>query len=965
LVDQIKVSQGLFEQLEADQPGYISFCILLKDQVDVRSLDAGFYKQNYTLEQRVSTLIPILKQKANQTQPAIIDFLKQTPGVLTGSIQRFWIGNLIFVTARPEVITALSHRADIERMELDLGGQVAAPTPPNPAPRKMGNLEPGIAAVNAPALWKLGYTGYGRKSLVIDTGTDPNHPALSRQYWGNYAPESQAWFDYLDSTSSANDCFFHGTHVTGTVVGMAAEDEDTIGVAYEGLWMATPAICDSGMADDVASLQWALDPDGDPNTISDMPDVINNSWYGLQVFDSCGTNPYVSVFNALEAAGVAVVFAGGNFGPGASTIAPPQTYVGDVVNTFTVGAVDGSDPGLSITSFSSRGPSECPVTGSLQIRPEVVAPGDLVRSAFPGGSYISTSGTSMAAPHVAGAVLLLKQAFPHLTGTQIKLALYYSAVDLGDPGEDNTYGNGIIDVLAAYNYLLNQGHTAASPFADYDLEALSLSDEKTIFCAGEQIGARLEVKNVGLLPVSSFEVVYSYGTGTEDTLFWTGNLAVDSSITISIPSANLAAGDYLLHANVIQPNQTEDVRFLNNFKTLSFKVVDDPRLSPTSDSICTGANALLTVPGTYTWDILWFEAEQGGFPTFNGNRFLTPEVSGSQNFYVNIGQTDEAGLSLDSSQQGRYENLDKGYLLFDALETFTLSSVKIYAESFVAKNIEVKDSADNLLHSKLAFLNPGENEVELDFHVQAAKNLKLSFSGTGALYEQTSNVNYPYEKEWVRISGSSSGDSIYSFFFDWKIYREGTCPRAPAAVTTLPGGMFTNFSATPDSVKLPNQSGEVIFQDQSAAASAWFWDFGDSTTSNDQNPTHTYTKTGSYMVSLRAVGQIGCADSHVDTVVVTGWNTGVDQPLLARNSFSLYPNPGTGLFYLTTNLEQKNIAKVRVYDLSGRVVYQRAPQTPLNDLLELDLSALANGIYYLSVEMEQGIWSQKLVKSGL
>ena len=61
----------------------------------------------------------------------------------------------------------------------------------------------------------------------------------------------------------------------------------------------------------------------------------------------------------------------------------------------------------------------------------------------------------MAAPHVSGAVLLLKEAFPYLSGEELLMALYLTAVDLGDPGEDNTYGMGLIDVDAAFQYLAN------------------------------------------------------------------------------------------------------------------------------------------------------------------------------------------------------------------------------------------------------------------------------------------------------------------------------------------------------------------------------------------------------------------------------------------------------------------------------------------------------------------------------
>jgi len=78
----------------------------------------------------------------------------------------------------------------------------------------------------------------------------------------------------------------------------------------------------------------------------------------------------------------------------------------------------------------------------------------------------------MSCPHVSGAVVLLKEAFPQLGGDSLLYALYASAIDMGDPGEDNTFGRGRIDVLAAYNYLA-QRHTPVPARRGYDL-ALSI-----------------------------------------------------------------------------------------------------------------------------------------------------------------------------------------------------------------------------------------------------------------------------------------------------------------------------------------------------------------------------------------------------------------------------------------------------------------------------------------------------------
>jgi hypothetical protein len=172
------------------------------------------------------------------------------------------------------------------------------------------------------------------------------------------------------------------------------------------------------------------------------------------------------VLNTVEAAGIAVIFSAGNDGPSGGTIGEPAHIARSTTNVFSVGAVNGST--LGIADFSSRGPTNCydgPDT-ALHIKPEVVAPGEGVYSSIPPNLYGSMSGTSMAAPHVTGAVVLLKEAFPEVPGDEILMALYNTATDLGEPGEDNVFGNGLINLEAAYNYLAAT-YTPVPPVADY------------------------------------------------------------------------------------------------------------------------------------------------------------------------------------------------------------------------------------------------------------------------------------------------------------------------------------------------------------------------------------------------------------------------------------------------------------------------------------------------------------------
>src|SRR5690606_17277289 len=122
-----------------------------------------------------------------------------------------------------------------------------------------------------------------------------------------------------------------------------------------------------------------------------IPDVINNSWGRDNTVVNQDWSPcsevVIPVISAVQAAGIANVFSAGNEGPGVSTLGVPHNINTGLVNSFTVGAVNGNEPTGLIASFSSRGPSLCGGEGSILIKPEVSAPGVNVRSAIQNGGY--------------------------------------------------------------------------------------------------------------------------------------------------------------------------------------------------------------------------------------------------------------------------------------------------------------------------------------------------------------------------------------------------------------------------------------------------------------------------------------------------------------------------------------------------------------------------------------------------
>jgi len=471
---QVEVSTRLMNALQsAKENDYIRGLVYLRDQVDLLALDQRLYHSKATLEQRAYTVITELQRKAAETQTNLINYLqsKESSGDVF-QFKSFWIANMLMIEAKPSVYQELMMRMDIAEMDLDALLELERPVEVGESDEGNSSetVEIGLRVIKAPQLWAMGITGQGRLLMNIDTGVYPNHPAYWHKWRGNFVPANQAWFDPVGGTTTPNDCDGHGSHTIGTMVGRSTTTPDTIGVAIDAQWIAAKTICSSPhTSNSIAAFQWAMNPDNNPSTITDMPDAISCSWHDPNTTNEC-SGLYKQTFDAVETAGIAIVFSAGNQGPNPSTITRPKNINTNEVNVFAVAAIDASlyngGNNNPVANFSSRGPSTCGGTGSLLIKPEVSAPGVNVRSSGTATGYNQLSGTSMAAPHVAGAVGLLKQFAPNLTGHQIKMALYNTAIDLGTPGEDNTYGKGIIDLVAALQSLGNPDTIPPTPITN-------------------------------------------------------------------------------------------------------------------------------------------------------------------------------------------------------------------------------------------------------------------------------------------------------------------------------------------------------------------------------------------------------------------------------------------------------------------------------------------------------------------
>lgn len=436
------IAPDLLDTLKTAKPDLeVAVIVLLADQVDTKTLvdTKALVDTDTSLR---TEIINTLTAKANLTQKALTTFLNEKEAT---KLIPLWIVNAIAVTVRADAIADLARRLEVEEVRLDIAIPLS-----DPIPAVATTPEWNIDVIGATQLWDLGFRGQDVLVASMDTGVDRNHNDL----FGRWRGGINSWFDPYGQYAEPHDShpLGHGTGVMGILVGGDATGT-AIGVAPDAQWIAAKIFNDDGLADLSAihqSFQWLLDPDGDPNT-DDAPDVVNNSWGFRELLDTCYLE-FQQDIAVLKAAEIAVVFSAGNEGINgpASSISPANNP-----ESFAVGAVSDT---LDIAGFSSRGPSACVLENDFF--PEVVAPGVNVKTAdltfgglFP-INFRHVSGTSFAAPHVAGAMALLQSAFPEATVSELETALKDSALDLGAVGPDDDYGYGLIDVMAAYRLLV-------------------------------------------------------------------------------------------------------------------------------------------------------------------------------------------------------------------------------------------------------------------------------------------------------------------------------------------------------------------------------------------------------------------------------------------------------------------------------------------------------------------------------
>jgi subtilisin family serine protease len=502
-------------------------------------------------------------------------------------------------------------------------------------------MQQSIPLIGAPNAWSSGYTGAGRTIAVLDTGVDKNHAFFGGRvvseacYSSNVAgtatslcpggvTESTASNSGLNCSTSVSGCF-HGTHVAGTVAGNnsasnifgVAKDANIIAIQVFSLF--TPTACNSTAqcvrtynSDQIKGLErvYAL-----RNTYT--IDAVNMSLGGGQYTANCDAaqSARKAAIDNLRSANIATIIASGNDGFTGSMGAPAC-----ISTAISVGSTQDGSSGTAdtVSSFSNS-------ASFLSI----LAPGQTITSAVPGGGYGGANGTSMATPHVAGAWAVVRSKYPNDTVQQTLDRLVSTGLPVTDTRNsitknrirlDHAVGNPAPDPCAAPSPIV-VGQTVIGTLDGGDCLVSGKRRDRYSFSgiAGQQIAVTLDSSAFDtylyLLNSSSGQVISENNNviagSSNSRIPATGNFTIPTTGNYIIAASSFSSGitgaytvsltsPFYNISGAVTYGTTPAGQTPKIVSNVSFTVIGAPSVSATTNALGNYLLENLTANGQYT-----------------------------------------------------------------------------------------------------------------------------------------------------------------------------------------------------------------------------------------------------------------------------------------------------------------------------------------------------------------------------
>ena len=372
----------------------------------------------------------------------------------------------------------------------------------------------------------------------------------------------------------------------------------------------------------------------------------------------------------------------------------------------------------------------------------------------------------------------------------------------------------------------------------------------------------------------------------------------------------------------------------------------------TGDTIvCSGYTTTLTSNFSAGHNVEWKNANNAIL--YTGPVFNTPNLYSSTTYYVdqftptstqNVGPLDTA-IGNGGFSNSQFE----GRILFTTLAPMRLKSVWVFSANDTIRTIRLYGPGNILLKSLSVFIPSGLSQVNLNFDIPEKGRYQIGVSSRSRLYRNTTGASYPYTLNGlVKITGSNSqqNSTTYYFLYNWEV-QDLPCSSTPIPVNISinpdPQSNF-NSNATGLNVQFSNAStGNLV---------SYLWNFGNGDTSSQQNPSVTYSSSGSYTVLLTVTSSNGC--QSVSAKIITVSMVGINENDL--DPFNIYYT-GNELIISFQSIPAN--ARIKIYDPIGKLLLNTNFKN--GKIFTTQLPKIASEFILVNVQENEHNISRKLI----
>ena len=948
----------------------ISINIIFKSQLNATELNE---RSNKYLDKDTRRLAAIeeLKNFSEESQQEVLSIIKSTESKNNASkIVCHWLSNSITCTTTKEVIEQLAKRDDILMIGYNcdrnaiLEDNSLQSTVYSHGRSGDAEITENVVKVNAPQVWEMGYTGKGVLVAILDTGINSDHPDLADHLWDGGAEYPNHGYNAYDGSNETTDKRGHGSHCAGIICGDGTGDKHT-GIAPDVTLMCVKTLNDNGNTNAnaiCAGMEFAAEHGAD--VLSMSLGIANSSITDrTMIRQTC--------VNALELGIIAAVAAGNdgaelnsypipnNIRVPASCPAPwihpdQQENTGGTSCVVAVGAVDKND---KVTSFSSQGPVTWQETsyadypyepGIGLIRPDVCAPGyEIISLSYDNDSYTKMSGTSQAAPCVAGIISLMLSKNPELTPAEISEILETTAVKLSDK-KNNETGSGRVDALAAIN---------AIDMGEITFKDITFTDENNNgkINANEEIILNICLENTSDESYNNVKAV----------------LKCDNDL-VEITNNNIEIGD-------IAAKQTFNIE--NKFSFIVDKKVEnqtklyfDLEFYKDDNKISTTRFLLTTTDKTLRFSSVIVTNDD------NGNGVLEAGETADLGIVMN-NSGDEIVLNLNGllKSESEFITINNNYADFSSIAPNSSSTMyynvtlsnNATANTDIPFELETMDKYNDINNYSFSYVNScnviytlkdefgdgwGGAKIIASYNDDSEPDTYTVSSGKSETFTKTINTGVEVSLEWKRGSNEEeckytinyeNGAEIYSgeggqkgTFFSWI----NNCSTQEMRINTYETVRNLSIVKGEHSVTLkweaPETEGVIGYE---IYRETILLDTTENLSYVDDN-----LISGTYTYNVRPIFE-NCNGATVSQEV-TFCESLEDSSVPNVN---IYPNPSKGSF----TIEHENIESITLYNITGTKILEDAV-----DANEYMISDLKPGIYFVNIKTDAGSVVKKIVK---